>query len=48
MEIENYDKEDTEEEYEYEEVDYKEELLSAIDVIKREKKRKKTLQAKLK
>ena len=34
MEIEDYDKEDTEEEYEEEEFDYREELLSVKEVIK--------------
>jgi hypothetical protein len=48
MEIENSDKEDTKEEYEEAEVDYREELLSAIDVIKREKKKNKSLQEELK
>jgi hypothetical protein len=35
--IENFDKEDTKKEYEEAEVDYIEELLSAIYVIKRER-----------
>jgi hypothetical protein len=47
MEIEDSDKEDTEEEYEEAEVDYREELLSAIEVIKREKKKNKKLQEEL-
>jgi hypothetical protein len=47
MEVEYFDKEGTEEEYEEVEVDYKEELLSAIEVIKREKKKNKKLQAEL-
>jgi hypothetical protein len=45
MEIEDSNKEGTEEEYEEEEVDYKEELLSAIEVIKRENKKNMSLQA---
>jgi hypothetical protein len=48
MEIEDSDKEDTKEEYEEAEVDYREELLSAIEVIKREKKKNKSLQEELK
>jgi hypothetical protein len=47
MEVEEYDKEDTEEEYEEAKVDYQEELLCAIEVIRREKKKNKKLQAKL-
>jgi hypothetical protein len=38
MAIEDSDKEDTEEEYEEAEVDYREELLSVMEVIKRENK----------
>jgi hypothetical protein len=53
MEVEDSDKEDSEEEYEeaYEEeieeakVDFREELMSAIEVIRREKKKNKKLQA---
>jgi hypothetical protein len=44
MEVEEYDKEDTKEEYEEVEVDYREELLCAIEVIRREKKKNKKLQ----
>ena len=55
MAVEDSNKEDTEEEYEeaYEEeieeaeVDFREELMSAIDVIRREKKKNKKLQAEL-
>jgi hypothetical protein len=47
MEVEDSDKEDTEEEYEEAEFDYREELLCAIEVIRREKKKNKKLQAKL-
>jgi hypothetical protein len=47
MEVEDSDKEDTEEEYEEAEVDYREELLSAIEVIRREKKKNKKLQEEL-
>jgi hypothetical protein len=54
MEVEDSDKEDSEEEYEeaeeeYEEaeVDYREELLCAIEVIRREKKKNKKLQVEL-
>ena len=54
MEVEDYDKEDSEEEYEeakeeYEEaeVDYREELLSVKEFIIREKKKNKKLQSKL-
>jgi hypothetical protein len=43
MEVENYDEERFEEEYEEVEVDYIEELMSAIEVIKREKKTNKSL-----
>jgi hypothetical protein len=45
MEVEDSDEEGTEEEYKEAEVDYIEELLSAIEVIKREKKKNKSLQA---
>jgi hypothetical protein len=53
MEVEDSDKEDSEEEYEesYEEeieeveVDFREEIMSAIEVIRREKKKNKKLQA---
>jgi hypothetical protein len=59
MAVKDYDKEDTEEEYEeaeegYEEVedkieeaevDYREELMCAIEVIRREKKKNKKIQA---
>jgi hypothetical protein len=47
MALEDSDKEDTEEEYEEAEVDYQEEMLSVIEVIKREKKKNKKLQAEL-
>jgi hypothetical protein len=53
MAVEDSDKEDsrrrktTEEEYEEAEVDYREELLCAIEVIRREKKKNKKLQAEL-
>jgi hypothetical protein len=55
MEVEDTEKEDSEEEYEesYEEeieeaeVDFREELMSAIEVIRREKKKNKKLQAEL-
>jgi hypothetical protein len=55
MAVEDSDKEDSKEEYEeaYEEeieetkVDFREELMSAIEVIKREKKKKKKLQVEL-
>ena len=53
MAVENFDKEDSEEEYEeaYEEeieeakFEFREELMSAIEVIRREKKKNKKLQA---
>jgi hypothetical protein len=48
MEVEDSDEEGTKEEYEEAEVDYREELLSAIEVIKREKKKNKSLQEELK
>jgi hypothetical protein len=47
MAVEDSDKEDTEEEYEEAEVDYREELLTAIEVIRREKKKNKKLQDEL-
>jgi hypothetical protein len=47
MAIEDPDKEDTEEEYEEEKVDYREEFFTAIEAIKREKKKNKKLQAEL-
>jgi hypothetical protein len=56
MAVEDSDKEDSEEEYEVEEVeeeieeakvDYREELMCAIEVIRREKKKNKKLQAEL-
>jgi hypothetical protein len=47
MVVEDFNKESTEEEYEEAKVDYKEELLSAIEVIKREKKKNKKLQEEL-
>jgi hypothetical protein len=54
MEVEDSDKEDTKEEYEeakeeYEvvEVDYREELLCSIEVIRREKKKNNKLQEEL-
>jgi len=43
MVVEESDEEGSEEEYEEEEVDYIEELLSSIEVIKREKKKNKSL-----
>jgi hypothetical protein len=48
MEIEYFDEEGSKEEYEEEEVDYREELLSSIEVIKMEKKKNKVLQEELK
>ena len=49
--VEDSDKEDSEEEYEEEieeaEVDFREELMSAIEVIRREKKKNKKIQAEL-
>jgi hypothetical protein len=48
MEIEDSNEEGSKEEYEEEKVDYREELLSAIEVIKREKKKNKSLQEELK
>jgi hypothetical protein len=47
MEIEYSNKEDIEEEYKEGEFDYREELLSVIEVIKRENKKKKKLQEEL-
>ena len=47
MAIEDFDKEDIEEEYEEEKFDYREELLSSIEVIRRENKKNKNLQAEL-
>jgi hypothetical protein len=47
MAVEDSDKEETEEEYEEAEVDYREELLCAIEFIRREKKKKKKLQVEL-
>jgi hypothetical protein len=51
MAVKNSDKEDSEEAYEEEieevEVDFREELMSAIEFIKREKKKNKKLQAEL-
>jgi hypothetical protein len=47
MAVEDSDKEDSEEEYEEVEVDYREELFSAIEVIIREKKKNKKLQTEL-
>jgi hypothetical protein len=51
MEVEDSNKEDSEEAYEEEieetKVDFREELMSAIEVIKREKKKNKKLQAEL-
>jgi hypothetical protein len=44
MEIEYPDKEDTKEEYEEAEVDYREESLTSIEVIRREKRKNKKLQ----
>jgi hypothetical protein len=48
MVVENSDEEDSEKEYEEAEVDLMEELMSAIEVIKREKKKNKKLQEELK
>jgi hypothetical protein len=42
--IKNYDEEGNEEEYEEAEVDYREELLSVIEVIKKVNKKNKSLQ----
>jgi hypothetical protein len=47
MVVDDFDKEDIEEEYEEAEVDYREELLTAIEIIRREKRKNKKLQAKL-
>jgi hypothetical protein len=47
MEVEDSDKEDIKEEYDEAEVDYREELLCAIEVIRREKKKNKKLQEEL-
>jgi hypothetical protein len=47
MEIKDFDEEGSKEEYEEAEVDYREELLRDIEVIKREKKKNKTLQEEL-
>jgi ABC-type oligopeptide transport system ATPase subunit len=47
MEVEEFDKEDTEDEFEEEEVDYREELLTAIEVIRTENKKNKKLQVEL-
>jgi hypothetical protein len=47
MEVEDSNKEDTEEEYEEAKFDYREELLCAIEVIRREKNKNKNLQAEL-
>jgi hypothetical protein len=54
MEVEDFDKEDSKEEYEEveeeieeAEVDYREELMCAIEVIRREKKKNKKLQVEL-
>jgi hypothetical protein len=43
MEIEDSDEEGFEEECEEEEVDYREELICAIEALKKEKKKKKSL-----
>jgi hypothetical protein len=45
MVVEYSDEEGTKEEYEEAKFDYGEELMSAIEVIKREKKKNKSLQA---
>jgi len=45
MEIEEFDQEGSKQEYEEEEFDYIEELLSAIEVFKIEKKKNKSLKA---
>jgi hypothetical protein len=47
MEVEYSDEEGSEEEYEEAEVDYREEFMSAIEVIKREKKKNKSLKEEL-
>jgi hypothetical protein len=47
MVVEYSDKEDSKEEYEEVEVDYREEFLCAIEFIRREKKKNKKLQAEL-
>jgi hypothetical protein len=47
MAVEEFDKEDTEEEYEEAEVDYREELVTSIEVIRRENRKNKKLQAEL-
>ena len=54
MAVEDFDKEDSEVEYEEAkeeieeaEVDYREELMSSIEVIRREKRKNKKLQAEL-
>jgi hypothetical protein len=48
MEVEDSDKEGIEEEYEEEKFDCREELMSSIEVIKREKKKNKSLHVELK
>jgi hypothetical protein len=47
MAVEDSDKEDTEEENEEAQVDYREEFLTTIEVIRRENRKNKKLQAKL-
>jgi hypothetical protein len=47
MAVEDSDIEDIEEEYEEAEVDYREELLTSIEVIRREKRKNKKLQVEL-
>jgi hypothetical protein len=47
MEVEYFEKEDTKEEYKEAKVEYRKELLCAIEVIRREKKKNKKLQEKL-
>jgi hypothetical protein len=47
MAVEDSDKEYTKEEYEVAKVDYREELLTAIEVIRREKRKNKKLQEEL-
>jgi hypothetical protein len=47
MAVKDSDKEDTKEDYEEEEVDYREKMFTAIEVIRREKRKNKKLQAEL-
>jgi hypothetical protein len=48
MEVKDSDEEGSDEEYEEGEVDYREELMSSIEVIKREENKNKSLQKELK